>query len=114
MKITSIETIRVADRPNVVWVEVHTDEGITGLGESWFGAAAIETDIHDRIAPLLIGESAVGKTPEQEKARVQIERRAADRPWSRPPAANDKSPDSATRVAAAGFDYVDDESWEEF
>lgn len=60
MKITAIETIRVADRANVIWVEVHTDEGITGLGESWFGAAAIETDIHDRIAPLLIGESAVG------------------------------------------------------
>ncbi|MEM7429367.1 MAG: mandelate racemase/muconate lactonizing enzyme family protein, partial [Pseudomonadota bacterium] len=60
MQITSLDTVRVAERPNVIWVQIHTSEGITGLGESWFGAAAIEADIHDRIAPLLIGEEAVG------------------------------------------------------
>ncbi len=35
MKITAIETIRIAERPNLLWVEVHTDEGITGLGETF-------------------------------------------------------------------------------
>lgn len=60
MKITALETIRPADRPSVIWVEVHTDEGVSGLGESWFGAAAIEADVHDRIAPLLIGEEVGG------------------------------------------------------
>ena len=55
MKITAIETIRFEQRPNLVWVELQTDQGLTGLGESWFGASAIETDIHDRIAPLLLG-----------------------------------------------------------
>ncbi len=60
MKITALETVRPADRENVIWVVVHTDEGLTGLGESWFGAAAIEADVHDRIAPLLIGEEAAG------------------------------------------------------
>jgi galactonate dehydratase len=55
MKIVKIETIRLASRPNLIWVRVHTDEGLIGLGESWFGCAAIEADIHDRIAPAIIG-----------------------------------------------------------
>lgn len=60
MKITALETIRPAERPSVIWVVVHTDEGVVGLGESWFGAGAIEADVHERIAPLLIGEDAAG------------------------------------------------------
>lgn len=56
MKITKIETIRLQSRATLIWVHVHTDEGVTGLGESWFGCAAIEADIHDRIAPALIGQ----------------------------------------------------------
>jgi L-alanine-DL-glutamate epimerase-like enolase superfamily enzyme len=56
MKIRSIETIRTNDRPSVLWVRVSTDGGLTGLGETWFGAATVEADIHDRIAPLLLGQ----------------------------------------------------------
>src|SRR5918995_3085184 len=55
MKIVKIETVRLTSRPTLIWVRVHTDEGLIGLGESWFGCAAIEADIHDRIAPALIG-----------------------------------------------------------
>ena len=33
-----------------------TDEGLFGLGETWFGAEAVEADIHSRLAPLLIGQ----------------------------------------------------------
>jgi L-alanine-DL-glutamate epimerase-like enolase superfamily enzyme len=58
MKIRHIETIRAADRPSVLWVRVTTESGLTGLGETWFGAAAVEADIHDRIAPLLLGHDA--------------------------------------------------------
>src|SRR5215831_7683847 len=58
MKITKIETVRLESRATVIWVRVHTDAGIVGLGESWFGCAAIEADLHDRIAPLLIGQEA--------------------------------------------------------
>ena len=36
MKIRAIETIRIEERPNLLWVEVHTDEGITGLGETFY------------------------------------------------------------------------------
>ena len=56
MKITKIETIRIPEHPNLIWIKIHTDEGITGLGESWFGAEAIEADIHSRIASIIIGK----------------------------------------------------------
>ena len=56
MKIVAVETLRIAARPNLVWVRLRTDEGVTGLGESWFGAGPVEADVHERIAPLLLGE----------------------------------------------------------
>lgn len=55
MKITSIDTIRVAERPNLLWLEVGTGEGITGLGETFFGAATVEAHVHEWIAPRVIG-----------------------------------------------------------
>lgn len=55
MKITALETIRIAERPNLLWVEVETDEGITGLGETFFGAATVEAHVHEYIAPRVIG-----------------------------------------------------------
>ena len=58
MKITAVETIRLKSQSNLIWVRIHTDAGITGLGESWFGVSTIEADIHDRIAPAILGEDA--------------------------------------------------------
>jgi L-alanine-DL-glutamate epimerase-like enolase superfamily enzyme len=55
VKIQKIETIRIAEHANICWVEVHTDEGVTGLGETFFGAEAVEAYIHETAAPLLIG-----------------------------------------------------------
>lgn len=55
MKITALETIRIAERPNLLWLEVHTDEGLTGLGETFFGAATVEAHVHEYIAPRVIG-----------------------------------------------------------
>lgn len=55
MKITRLVTIRVAERPNLLWIEVHTDEGLTGLGETFFGAQAVEAYIHETLAPIVIG-----------------------------------------------------------
>ena len=55
MKITAIETIRVAEHPNLLWVQVHTDEGLVGLGETFYGAAAVEAHLHEIVAPRLIG-----------------------------------------------------------
>ncbi len=55
MKITFIETIRIVERPNLLWVQVGTNEGIVGLGETFFGAAAVEAHVHEWIAPRVIG-----------------------------------------------------------
>ncbi|KKC33484.1 mandelate racemase/muconate lactonizing enzyme family protein [Devosia psychrophila] len=55
MKITALETIRIAERPNLLWLQVHTDEGLVGLGETFFGAATVEAHVHEYIAPRVIG-----------------------------------------------------------
>jgi L-alanine-DL-glutamate epimerase-like enolase superfamily enzyme len=55
VRITAIETIRVEERPNLLWVEVHTDEGLVGLGETFFMAATVETYIHEFLAPRVMG-----------------------------------------------------------
>lgn len=55
MKITALETVRIAQRPNLLWVQVHTDEGLIGLGETFFGAKAVEAYIHETMAPMVIG-----------------------------------------------------------
>ena len=55
MKITSLETIRLEEFANIVWVRLRTDEGITGLGETFMGAAAVEAYLHETVAPKLFG-----------------------------------------------------------
>ena len=47
MKITALETIRNAEFPNLLWLHIHTDEGISGLGETFFGAQAVEAYLHE-------------------------------------------------------------------
>jgi galactonate dehydratase len=42
VKIVSIETLRTAEFANVIWVRVHTDAGVIGLGETFYGAGAVE------------------------------------------------------------------------
>lgn len=56
MKINSIETLRTAEFANVLWVRVHTDSGIIGLGETFYGAGAVEAHIHDTLAIRLLGK----------------------------------------------------------
>jgi galactonate dehydratase len=57
-KITCVRTIRIAERANLIWVEVETDDGLTGLGESFRGAQATEAVIHEQVAPWLVGRDA--------------------------------------------------------
>ena len=59
MKVTEVETLRLEEFPNVLWVLVHTDEGLTGLGETFFGARAAEAYIHETAAPSLLGTEAL-------------------------------------------------------
>lgn len=56
MKISGIETIRVKERPNLIWLQVHTDAGLSGLGESFFGAETVETYVHAELAQRVMGQ----------------------------------------------------------
>ena len=63
MKITRIETIRVEPVPDAVWkqtrpnsrqaspanlwVRIHTDTGLIGLGETYYAPRAVSAMIHD-------------------------------------------------------------------
>ncbi|WP_246184898.1 hypothetical protein [Paracoccus aestuariivivens] len=49
MKITAIRTFRCDEFSNVLWVHVETDAGITGLGETFYGAEAVEAHIHNTL-----------------------------------------------------------------
>jgi len=57
MQIARIETIRLLEHPNALWVRVHTTEGLIGLGETYYIPAAVEAVIHDFAAALLLGKS---------------------------------------------------------
>jgi galactonate dehydratase len=56
VKITKIETVRIDEHPNLIWVQIHTDVGLVGLGETFFGARAVEAYVHETAAPLLVGK----------------------------------------------------------
>jgi galactonate dehydratase len=53
--VTCLRTIRIEERPNLIWVELDTDESLTGLGEAFRGAQAVEAVIHEQVAPWLLG-----------------------------------------------------------
>ena len=57
MQITQVETINLAEHPAATWVQVHTDSGHVGLGETWFGPRAVVGAIHELFSPMLIGKS---------------------------------------------------------
>ncbi len=57
MRILALETLRTTEFANVIWVRVHTDAGIVGLGETFYGAGAVEAHLHDTLAPRLLGRN---------------------------------------------------------
>ncbi len=58
MTVAAIETIRLAEFPNLIWVIIEDSAGNRGLGETFFGAEAVEAYIHESAAGKLIGEPA--------------------------------------------------------
>jgi galactonate dehydratase len=55
MKITFLETLRLDEFYNVLWVRVGTESGLVGLGETFYGAGAVEAHIHETLAQRLLG-----------------------------------------------------------
>jgi galactonate dehydratase len=55
MRISRIETLRLDEFPNILWVMVHTDSNLVGLGETFFGAQAVEAAMHETVASQMLG-----------------------------------------------------------
>lgn len=58
MRIEKLETLWLDAHPHTLWVRVHTDHGLIGLGETYYAPRAVVAIIHDVLANLLIGQSA--------------------------------------------------------
>jgi galactonate dehydratase len=63
MKITAVETIYLprgitvhAGAITYLWVRIHTDEGLIGLGESYPNAEVEAAVVHSRLAAVLLGK----------------------------------------------------------
>ena len=59
MKITRIRTIQAPEQPHILWLQVYTDEGIVGLGETYHNAHAIRAMLVQEFAPRYL----IGKDP---------------------------------------------------
>ena len=57
MKIKSIETIQLKEYPLIIWVQINTNDGFTGLGETFFAPNAVSEIIHNVLSPLLINNN---------------------------------------------------------
>jgi galactonate dehydratase len=58
MRITVLETIRANFHDNLIWLHIETDDGLIGLGETFYVPSAVEAYLHDNVAPLLLGGDA--------------------------------------------------------
>src|SRR5258705_2518652 len=58
LQITAIETVRLGKHPSLLFVEVHTDAGLVGVGETCVGVAAVEAYLHETAAPVALGRDA--------------------------------------------------------
>lgn len=51
-----LDTIRLDDHPNLLYVRLHAAGGLTGLGETTLGARTIESYLHETVAPAILGK----------------------------------------------------------
>ena len=56
MKITAIESLQWPDYPRTLYVRVHTDAGVIGIGETVEKVEGSKGALHGTIAPLLLGQ----------------------------------------------------------
>lgn len=72
MKITEVRTFNHADFPNLIHVEVKTDEGVSGIGESYYFGNSIAAFIHEFLGPVLIGEDPLDHESIAEKMNTYV------------------------------------------
>jgi L-alanine-DL-glutamate epimerase-like enolase superfamily enzyme len=66
VRITRIDTLRLDEFPSLVHVLVHTDDGLVGLGETFFFADAVEAHVHT------VAGSLLGRDPSRVEACAQV------------------------------------------
>lgn len=67
--IARIDTVRSKLQPNVTHVVVTDSDGVSGLGETFYGATSVEAHLHDVIVPTLLAERPVA-TPQAVSAVI--------------------------------------------
>ena len=55
MKITGVETIQLDNFPNLLWLRLHTEDGQTGLGETFLGPESVSAYVHETAAHQILG-----------------------------------------------------------
>jgi galactonate dehydratase len=55
MKITKLETIHLGDYPHLLFIAVHTDEGLVGYADTFYMTESVRAYIHQFAAPMLLG-----------------------------------------------------------
>jgi L-alanine-DL-glutamate epimerase-like enolase superfamily enzyme len=56
MRISKVTTLRLGRYPNLCYVAIETDSGLVGLGETFFGARAVASWVHETAALYLLGK----------------------------------------------------------
>lgn len=56
MKITALETVQIPKFPRHLWVLVHTDEGITGIGEAYDKVELTKTAVLNFCSEVILGQ----------------------------------------------------------
>ena len=77
MTIAAIETLRLDEFPNILWVIVEDSDGVRGLGETFFGPRAVESYIHETAAAKLLGQDATGVDPARTALKPYVGHQAA-------------------------------------
>ena len=72
MIIKAIETLHIAEFPNLLWVTIEDSEGNRGTGESFFIAPATEAYIHDTASQLLLGQDARNREAIQKRLKPYV------------------------------------------
>jgi galactonate dehydratase len=74
VKVARISTVQADWLPNLTWVLVESDEGVVGLGETFFSSDTVAAYVHETAAPYLLGE---------DPTRIQRHWTALHRQWGR-------------------------------
>lgn len=72
MKIIGLETLQLEEFSNFVWLRLHTDEGLIGLGEAFRNPEAVTAYVHETCAPNVIGRDPMERTRISHALRFEV------------------------------------------